>query len=224
MGYQKNTSLEHLVKRYSSGHKIQNPICQRHQKSGKEKNIWCFDCSECVCTMCQLEKHNGHDTAPVNVVSQFQTVRRKLKKTKMILDSKVDDLKLSLNEMNKNKIEMEDKSYVMKKKIDNECEEMIKLIKKQHRDMHKQMETAIAKKHRKKQKQIDSLNSNLDKTNLMITEIQHILSTEKPIEFLTKIKSCNFIDSELSDNFRKSTSDLSLGKMAVGHYKSLQVY
>ena len=69
--------------------------------------------------MCQLEKHNGHDTAPVNVVSQFQTVRRKLKKTKMILDSKVDDLKLSLNEMNKNKIEMEDKSYVMKKKIDN---------------------------------------------------------------------------------------------------------
>lgn len=101
---------------------------------------------------------------------------------------------------------------------------MIKLIKKQHRDMHKQMETAIAKKHRKKQKQIDSLNSNLDKTNLMITEIQHILSTEKPIEFLTKIKSCNFIDSELSDNFRKSTSDLSLGKMAVGHYKSLQVY
>jgi len=65
---------------------------------------------------------------------------------------------------------------------------MILLIKKQHEDMHSQMESAILKKQKRKNRQIASIAKDINKTNSILTEIQAILDTEKPDDFLEKVK------------------------------------
>lgn len=51
-------------------------------------------------------------------MTKFQRVRKKLKKTKMVLAGKVTDLQQSLTQMEKNRDHLENKCAVMSKKID----------------------------------------------------------------------------------------------------------
>ena len=62
--------------------------------------------------------------------------------------------------------------------------------------MHDQMESAIAKKQKRKQRQIASLADDISKTTSMLTEIQAILDTEQPADFLEKVKLSKLIDHD----------------------------
>jgi DNA-binding XRE family transcriptional regulator len=177
--------------------------------------IWCEDCNVCICPLCIFDgNHKNHQVAPVNVMKEFQHVRKRLKKTKMVLAGRVDDLHKSLQSIEKNKDGLNTKCVQMRKKIDKECESMIALIKKQHQDMYLQMESAMTKKQKRKEKQIATIANDIDRTNSILSEIQAILDTEQPAAFLEKVKTSKAVESECP-SLKHQPSLLSTNRIAA---------
>jgi vacuolar-type H+-ATPase subunit I/STV1 len=142
--------------------------------------------------MCVIDdRHKGHQVTPIKVMARFQKVRKRLRRTKLVLAARVTDLRSTLSQMNQVVDHLDKKSNKMRKKVDIECDAMIELIEKQRLHMYDQLEQLIEKKQERKQKQISTIHHDIEKTNVMLKRIQDILETEEPEQFLNKVKSSN---------------------------------
>jgi len=194
----KNINLEFAARRYEKGQDQKGPYCQTHKKFKQEKVIWCEDCNVMICQMCVTDDHKNHQVAPLAVISEFQRVRKNLRKTKADLADRVETLKKSLQKIEGNRDRITHTAEDLKVKIDKECQAMIALIKKQHSDMTSDMEAKMAKKAAKKQAEMDNLANSIDKTKSALAEITNILNTEEPEKFLQKVKLSKIVGKECS--------------------------
>ncbi|XP_049334982.1 tripartite motif-containing protein 29-like isoform X2 [Astyanax mexicanus] len=187
--------------------RLQEKICSQHDKLVE---MYCRTDQTCICYMCMISEHKGHDSVPV--VEERANKRSKLEKEQKKSQQKLQEKEKNLQKMKQDVMSFEVAIGESKKILTN----LIHLIKKKSSEVKGQEEAqmSVAKGV------LEQLEQEITDLKRRNTELEQLSHTEDHIHFLQTFQSVcvssggedspsSTVHHHLSfDGVRKSLSDL----------------
>ncbi|KAL6485539.1 hypothetical protein MHYP_G00049310 [Metynnis hypsauchen] len=195
--------------------RLQEKICSQHDKL---MEIYCRTDQSCICYLCTMDKHKGHDTvaAAAEITekqSQLKKIQRKLKRRLQKKTKKLQELKRSVVTLKRSaQAAVEDSERIFTeliRSIEKKRSEVTELIRTQEKNQLRQTEELL----KNLQQEIDDLKRRNTESEQLSVTVDHIQFLQS-FQCLSVSAGCEDSSSitvhqhPSFDGVRKSLSDL----------------
>ncbi|KAI4877232.1 hypothetical protein NFI96_015054, partial [Prochilodus magdalenae] len=192
--------------------RLQEKICSQHDKL---MEIYCRTDQSCICYLCTMHEHKGHDTVAAAAEragkqNDLKEVQRRSQQRLQEKEKKLQEVKQTVNTIKSSaQTAVEDSERIFTeliRSIERKRSEVMKLIRDQERTQLSQTEDLLEK--------LEEEIADLKRRNTELEQLEH---TEDPIQFLQSFQSLSVSSSRCDDfpfphlsfdGVRKALSDL----------------
>ncbi|XP_029289966.1 tripartite motif-containing protein 16-like isoform X2 [Cottoperca gobio] len=162
---------------------IKNSICSRHNKPPE---IYCRTDQQCICLLCAMDDHKGHDT--VAAAAEKGEMQRQLEQTKQEIADRVLDSERNIVELRQAADSMRDAAWEVCDDLERLCDERIRIFVSSVERKRSEMRERVGEAEKAG---VDWTNSRLGKLKLKVSELRRredeldqLSLTDNPIQFL----------------------------------------
>ncbi|XP_055369393.1 tripartite motif-containing protein 16-like [Betta splendens] len=187
----------------------QEMICSQH---GEIRNIFCRTDCKCICYLCSMNKHKGHDTVSTNTemikrqteVSEFE---ENVKENIQDLEKAINQLQQEINQIKCSAEEAVQASEAM-------CNELVGLIEKKRSEVRNRIRIQQDVAVRRAKEVQNNLENYLSQMKRMETQVEQLSYTKHDITFLQ--------NSHLLPCVSRSTVSAGFSSRPLQYFKDVQ--
>ncbi|XP_036420071.1 tripartite motif-containing protein 16-like [Colossoma macropomum] len=211
--YQSQTFKKHQLVKAST--RLQEKICSQHDKLIE---IYCRTDQSCICYMCLMHEHKGHDT--VEVTAERKKKQKQLKTRKKKSQQRLQEKEKKLQELKQAVVTLKRSAQAAVEDSERIFTELIRSIEKKRSEVTELIRTQEKNQLRQTEELLENLQQEIDDLKRRNTELEQLSVTEDHIHFLQSFQSLSVSSggedsSSITvhqhpsfDGVRKSLSDL----------------
>uniref|UniRef100_A0AAR2LFH1 Tripartite motif-containing protein 16-like n=1 Tax=Pygocentrus nattereri TaxID=42514 RepID=A0AAR2LFH1_PYGNA len=211
--YQSPAFKKHQLVKASS--RLQEKICSQHDEVVK---IYCRTDQSCICYLCTMHEHKGHDT--VAAAAERTEKQNQLKKVQKKSRQRLQQKEKKLQELKQAVVTLKRSAQAAVEDSERIFTELIRSIEKKRSEVIKLIRTQEKNQLRQTDELLENLQQEIDDLKRRNTELEQLSVTEDHIQFLQSFQSLSVsAGCEDSSSFtvhqhpsfdgvRKSLSDL----------------
>ncbi|XP_051517388.1 tripartite motif-containing protein 16 [Myxocyprinus asiaticus] len=162
-----------------TGH-LQGKMCSKHEKL---LEVLCRTDQQCICYLCMLDDHKGHDV--VSVAIGREEKQRQLEKSKQKLTARENELKEMKNVANV----LRDLSQATEEEGDRIFTELLSFIRRSHTEMIELIQTQMTNEMDRIHGHMEGLEQEISKLKRKQSEQEQLSHTDDHIHFLQEVQS-----------------------------------
>ncbi|XP_036420059.1 tripartite motif-containing protein 16-like isoform X2 [Colossoma macropomum] len=195
--------------------RLQEKICPQHDKLIE---IYCHTDQSCICYMCLMHDHKGHDT--VEVAAERKKKQKQLKTRKKESQQRLQEKEKKLQELKQAVVTLKRSAQAAVEDSERIFTELIRSIEKKRSEATELIRTQEKNQLRQTEELLENLQQEIDDLKRRNTELEQLSVTEDHIQFLQSFQSLSVSSgcedsSSITvhqhpsfDGVRKSLSDL----------------
>ncbi|KAL7872559.1 hypothetical protein SRHO_G00075420 [Serrasalmus rhombeus] len=211
--YQSPAFKKHQLVKAST--RLQEKICSQHDEVVK---IYCRTDQSCICYLCTMDKHKGHNT--VAAAAERTEKQRQLKEAQRKSRQRLQQKEKELQELKQAVVTLKRSAQTAVEDSERIFTELMRSIEKKRSEITKLIRTQEKNKLRQTEELLKNLQQEIDDLKRRNTELEQLSVTEDHIHFLQSFQSlrvsagCEGSSSftvhqhPSFDGVRKSLSDL----------------
>uniref|UniRef100_A0AAR2LSD9 Tripartite motif-containing protein 16-like n=1 Tax=Pygocentrus nattereri TaxID=42514 RepID=A0AAR2LSD9_PYGNA len=211
--YQSPAFKKHQLVKAST--RLQEKICSQHDKL---MEIYCRTDQSCICYLCTMHEHKGHDT--VAAAAERTEKQGQLKEAQRKSQQRLQQKEKELQELKQAVVTLKRSAQIAVEDSERIFTELIRSIEKKRSEVTKLIRTQEKNKLRQTEELLKNLQQEIDDLKRRNTELEQLSVTEDHIHFLQSFQSlrvsarCEGSSSftvhqhPSFDGVRKSLSDL----------------
>ncbi|XP_017539590.1 tripartite motif-containing protein 16-like isoform X2 [Pygocentrus nattereri] len=163
---------------------LQEKICSQHDKL---MEIYCRTDQSCICYLCTMDEHKGHDTVAAAAErtekqNQLEEVQKKSQQRLQQKEKKLQELKQAVVTLKRSaQAAVEDSERIFT--------ELIRSIEKKHSEVTELIKTQEKNQLRQTEELLENLQQEIDDLKRRNTELEQLSVTEDHIHFLQSFQS-----------------------------------
>ncbi|XP_062864787.1 tripartite motif-containing protein 16-like [Trichomycterus rosablanca] len=180
--YKSNAFKNHKL--VEASRRLQDQICSQHNKL---LEVYCRTDQQCICTLCMLDNHKGHDT--ISAAAERTEKQKQLLEIQRKFQEKIQNREKELCELINAVESHKCSAQTAVKNIERICTELINSINRrcsELKDLIRDQETAEVSRAEKVLKQVDQQIVELKRKDAELEQLSH---TEDPVHFLQNFQS-----------------------------------
>ncbi|XP_027143378.1 E3 ubiquitin/ISG15 ligase TRIM25 isoform X2 [Larimichthys crocea] len=184
--YESPTFKKHKLVEASA--KLQDTICSRHDKV---MEIFCRTDQQCICYLCSVDEHKGHDT--VSAAAERTERQKKLSKSRQTLQQRIQDRKKDVKELQQ---EVEAINRSADKAVGDSTKiftELIRLMEKRRSDVKQQVRSQQKTQVSRVKDLQEKLEQEITELKRKDAELVEVSQTEDNIQFLHNYQSLSAV-------------------------------
>ncbi|KAG7315647.1 hypothetical protein KOW79_020513 [Hemibagrus wyckioides] len=197
--------------------KLQEKICSQHDKLFE---IYCRTDQKCICSLCMLENHQGHDAVSVSVERTGK--QSKLKEEQMKSLQRIQEKQKKVQELKEAVDKIKSRAQTAVEDSEMIFAEMISSMEKKRSEVKELIRAQEKAELNRPELLLEQMEQEISDLKRRVTELEQLSQTHDHIHFLQRLPSlCDFSDHEDSpsitvhqhfslDGMRKSLSDLKM--------------
>ncbi|KAL7872547.1 hypothetical protein SRHO_G00075300 [Serrasalmus rhombeus] len=205
--------IKHQLVKASS--RLQEKICSQH---GEVVKIYCRTDQSCICYLCTMHEHKGHDT--VAAAAERTEKQNQLKKVQKKSHQRLQQKEKKLQELKQAMVTLKRSAQAAVEDSERIFTELIRSIEKKRSEVTELIRTQEKNQLRQTEELLENLQQDIDDLKRRNTELEQLSVTEDHIQFLQSFQSlrvsagCEDSSSftvhqhPSFDGVRKSLSDL----------------
>ncbi|XP_017539592.1 tripartite motif-containing protein 16-like isoform X4 [Pygocentrus nattereri] len=205
--------IKHQLVQASS--RLQEKICSQHDEVVK---IYCRTDQSCICYLCTMHEHKGHDT--VAAAAERTEKQNQLKKVQRKSQQRLQQKEKKLQELKQAVVTLKSSAEAAVEDSERIFTELIRSIEKKRSEVTELIRTQEKNQLRQTEELLENLQQEIDDLKRRNTELEQLSVTEDHIQFLQSFQSLRVSSgcedsSSITvhqhpsfDGVRKSLSDL----------------
>ncbi|XP_062864974.1 tripartite motif-containing protein 16-like [Trichomycterus rosablanca] len=180
--YKSNTFKNHKL--VGASRRLQDQICSQHNKL---LEVYCRTDQQCICTLCMLENHKGHDT--ISAAAERTEKQKQLLEIQRKFQENIQNREKELCELINAVESHKCSAQTAVEDIERICTELINSINRrcsELKDLIRDRETAEVSRAEKLLKQVEQQIVELKRKDAELEQLSH---TEDPVHFLQNFQS-----------------------------------
>ncbi|XP_017576270.2 tripartite motif-containing protein 16-like isoform X2 [Pygocentrus nattereri] len=210
--YQSPAFKKHQLVKASS--RLQEKICSQHDEVVK---IYCRTDQSCICYLCTMHEHKGHDT--VAAAAERTEKQNQLKKVQKKSRQRLQQKEKKLQELKQAVVTLKRSAEAAVEDSERIFTELIRSIEKKRSEVTELIRTQEKNQLRQTEELLENLQQEIDDLKRRNTELEQLSVTEDHIHFLQSFQSLRVsagcedsssftVQPPSFDGVRKSLSDL----------------
>ncbi|KAL6485536.1 hypothetical protein MHYP_G00049280 [Metynnis hypsauchen] len=195
--------------------RLQEKICSQHDEVVK---IFCRTDQSCICYLCTMDEHKGHDT--VAAAAERTEKQRQLKEVQRKSQQRLQQKEKELQELKQVEVTLKSSAQAAVEDSERIFTELIRSIEKKRSEVTELIRTQEKNQLRQTEELLENLQQEIDDLKRRNAELEQLSVTEDHIQFLQDFQSlrvsagCEDSSSIIGhqhpsfDGVRKSLSDL----------------
>ncbi|MCI4393538.1 hypothetical protein PGIGA_G00158600 [Pangasianodon gigas] len=194
---------------------LQQKICPQHDKLIE---IYCHTDQRCICTLCMLENHKGHDA--VSLSAGITEKQSKLKEEQLKFQQRIQEKQKKVQELKQAVNTIKSRAQTAVEDSEIIFTEMISFMEKKRSEVTELIRAQEKAELRRAERLLEQLEQEITDLKRRVTELEQLSHTHDHIHFLQSFRSlcvssgrkdspCVTVHQQLSfDGVRNSLSDL----------------
>ncbi|XP_062864196.1 tripartite motif-containing protein 16-like, partial [Trichomycterus rosablanca] len=173
-----------IHKLVEASRRLQDQICSQHDKM---LDVYCRTDQQCICMLCTMDDHNGHDT--ISAAAERTEKQKQLLEIQRKFQEKIQNREKELCELINAVKSHKCSAQTAVKNIERICTELINSINRrcsELKDLIRDRETAEVSRAEKVLKQVEQQIVELKRKDAELKQLSH---TEDPVHFLQNFQS-----------------------------------
>ncbi|XP_036420087.1 E3 ubiquitin-protein ligase TRIM47-like, partial [Colossoma macropomum] len=195
--------------------RLQEKICSQHDEVVK---IYCRTDQSCICYLCMMDEHKGHDT--VEAAAERKMKENQLKEVQRKFQQRLQEKEKKLQELKQAVVTLKRSAQAAVEDSERIFTELIRSVEKKRSEVTELIRTQEKNQLRQTEELLKNLQQEIDDLKRRNTELEQLSVTEDHIHFLQSFQSLSVssgcedtpsitVHQHLSfDGVRKSLSDL----------------
>ncbi|KAL7872548.1 hypothetical protein SRHO_G00075310 [Serrasalmus rhombeus] len=174
--------IKHQLVQASS--RLQQKICSQHDEVVK---IYCRTDQSCICYLCTMHEHKGHDT--VAAAAERTEKQNQLKKVQKKSQQRLQQKEKKLQELKQAVVTLKRSAQAAVEDSERIFTELIRSIEKKRSEVTKLIRTQEKNQLRQTEELLENLQQEIDDLKRRNTELEQLSVTEDHIQFLQSFQS-----------------------------------